>query len=361
MNPAIERFPRPPCATKTDMPETGVRFGEPCETCLVIPNTPTPESCWVLGEAVEKRQLERELEEVRDAWGITIEQKEELDRRYHARVERHTHDLHDPKIQGFETTAGIRSRLTDDAALRTMILNLNFGIEQGDGRGLRYINKMAGMWAGDNLLNGMGQRLAGTEGVRLKPTPNYQPDRRRPLPDDVPRQDVGIGFRDGGSDEIGALLVNITPEELEKVHRRVSDNFSVERAMIDDNAGRVPIIASFGSVHAKDVVPRLPAEALEAMNEAQQIMQAERIFTRVVDASRNKLTGEMKATQYNEMWASIRKVCTMQGLSVPRKPREEPDIAALFFKICCPTFASHPRQAMEKLGPYKPSELLTTS
>lgn len=214
------------------------------------------------------------------------------------------------------------------------ILELEWGILSGDLRGLKGVNDTHGKWAGDALLCVAGQRMTMLRTENIGP-PMGESERRRD-----PEFDADIGFRPTGADELALMVRRILPATPPAYQTRAQARFSIEQAIEDDRAGKIPVIANFTTVHASEFREMLPEEL--PTSKAERAKLALTIFKAVYKlADQNSSVG--KQQQYEQMWEMVR---TRENL-----PRRMPDdkrfISEKFLRYYCPNFWGNQREMLQ--------------
>lgn len=238
--------------------------------------------------------------------------------------------IKDKVIPGFYGPEAFTVFLHKHPELVDEVLELNWGMLDGDIRALKDANDKLGKPVANGLLCVAGERITM---LRTQDEPVIEERRSGdPRVHDIP-------FRPTGSDEMAMMVRRIGPSLPPIFEGRVQERFSVDRAIQDDKEGRIPVIANFTTVHAsqfRELLPEtLPDSPTERKILANMILEA-------VYAEADARSAIGKQEQYDEMWARVREYFRKPGpgteLRSPRKPKDKRDIAAKFLQIYCPNY-----------------------
>jgi GGDEF domain-containing protein len=246
--------------------------------------------------------------------------------------------LKDRIIPDFLAPGGVEHRIDADPKFAKELVDGEWGAIMGDIRGVKDTNDLFGLPAGDNLLYAAGKRMLQ---VRRRRGTRHPERRADPKLED-------IGFREASSDELGIIVRKTSPEQTNAVLQRIVGLFSVEKAIRDDQAGELPILGTFLSVHASSVQDRIRTETRTSY-------AARNTFYGVVGAAREQLH-QLKNAQYDAMWGRVCEYCISESMPVPEKPADPRAIATLFREHCLPNYNQNQEAMLRNAGPHMAGE-----
>lgn len=224
----------------------------------------------------------------------------------------------DQIIPGFLTKYGVKSLIRTDEAFRREFIEGNIGFTNGDVTGLKAANAY-GLEVGNKVLRESGNRLI-TSGLRTRDCNGRTPRKK------------DIGMRNNQADELVAIIRDVSPDQLAEVAKRQMLRFSPQRAIVDSQAGVVPIMMSFSYLHRSEI--DLPSYE-----------DPIRVFDAMLKRVDELHVGQKKA-QYAEMYELVQQKAPEAW---QKPPEDERMIARAFYDTCCPNYAERELELLSNL------------
>jgi GGDEF domain-containing protein len=240
----------------------------------------------------------------------------------------------DNVVTDFLTRDGLDHVLLTDTELWGDLVDGEAGVLRFDIRGLTFVNNKIGHHDGDLLLKIAANRIA--KAVRSGRNSNYRDEDRR---SNTPEKDIVL-VRPSG-DEFEVIMRDISGRDFLQAAARVARGFTVNKAIQDDQAGRVPIISSLGLCHAGS--SRTMQESIH-----DNVHRGYELLSKSAD-----LSGvASRRSQYRDMWweRAVKKNPSLANY--PLEPHEDTPskdvVIKYFLGLWCPNFIENPRQTLER-------------
>jgi len=231
--------------------------------------------------------------------------------------------LMDPLVEGFVAANAIPYHIANSQQLQRGLRNNTLGMLFLDIRGVQLSNK-GGQEFGDRLIAASGAAISQslTENIRTKDGDRKHGAERRKNPK---KRDTRLRI---GGDEFAVLCSEVSPEELSQIAERVAEGLSIEQAIETDRQGNIPVMASVGFAHSRDLPANPHGNRKKYWTEADYLERYKQL-RRLADAAH---VAGGKQIQYAEM-------AKRTGIEyVPSK--NERIIAETFYQRYLPNFTA---------------------